>query len=208
MSRHLPLNPHIDVLKKQAKALLSDHQTEQPEALRRVAAVVDDLPPGAVQGFSLRHAQQVLAREYEFSSWQALVDHVQGMSEQDWAVGRFAFYQTLADDLVDSYRAGNTSTYGVLGDEMNRRMQAKVDETAAAQGAICALAECQDWAELGSLARSSIDNRGIDRKMLADLAVREPDAFKVIVDEAQAALSKAGPAAQSSSVESSPAEVG
>ena len=48
----------------------------------------------------------------------------------------------------------------------------------------------------------------IDRKMLADLAVREPDAFKVIVDEAQAALSKAGPAAQSSSVESSPAEVG
>jgi flagellar motor switch protein FliM len=50
---------------------------------------------------------------------------------------------------------------------MNRRMQAKVDETAAAQGAICALAECQDWAELGSLARSSIDNRGIDRKMLA-----------------------------------------
>jgi large subunit ribosomal protein L20 len=31
----------------------------------------------------------------------------------------------------------------------------------------------------------------IDRKVLADLAVCEPDAFKVIVDEAQAALAKA-----------------
>mgnify|MGYP001429329220 CR=1 FL=1 len=30
----------------------------------------------------------------------------------------------------------------------------------------------------------------IDRKVLADLAVREPDAFKVIVDEAQSALEK------------------
>ena len=29
----------------------------------------------------------------------------------------------------------------------------------------------------------------VDRKMLADLAVREPDAFKAIVEQAQAALS-------------------
>ena len=49
----------------------------------------------------------------------------------------------------------------------------------------------------------------LDRKVLADLAVREPDAFKVIVDEAQAALAKAVPAAQSSSAaQSSPVEVG
>ncbi|NQU72641.1 MAG: 50S ribosomal protein L20 [Rhodospirillales bacterium] len=48
----------------------------------------------------------------------------------------------------------------------------------------------------------------LDRKVLADLAVREPDAFKVIVDEAQSALAKAVPAAQSSTAQSSPAEVG
>ena len=32
----------------------------------------------------------------------------------------------------------------------------------------------------------------IDRKVLADLAVREPDAFKAIVDQAQAALAQGG----------------
>lgn len=37
----------------------------------------------------------------------------------------------------------------------------------------------------------------IDRKVLADIAVREPDAFKVIVEQAQAALAQAAPAASS-----------
>ena len=32
----------------------------------------------------------------------------------------------------------------------------------------------------------------LDRKVLADLAVREPDAFKSIVDQAQAALAETG----------------
>ncbi len=34
-------------------------------------------------------------------------------------------------------------------------------------------------------------NIEIDRKILADLAVREPDAFKAILDQAQAAIAKA-----------------
>ena len=34
----------------------------------------------------------------------------------------------------------------------------------------------------------------LDRKVLADLAVREPEAFKAIVAQAQAALSQAAPA--------------
>jgi large subunit ribosomal protein L20 len=37
----------------------------------------------------------------------------------------------------------------------------------------------------------------IDRKVLADIAVREPDAFKVIVEQAQAALAQAAPAPSS-----------
>jgi large subunit ribosomal protein L20 len=41
---------------------------------------------------------------------------------------------------------------------------------------------------IDGLARASIE---IDRKVLADLAVREPEAFKAIVDQAQAALQKA-----------------
>jgi len=31
----------------------------------------------------------------------------------------------------------------------------------------------------------------VDRKVLADLAVREPEAFKVLVEQAQAVLAKA-----------------
>lgn len=41
---------------------------------------------------------------------------------------------------------------------------------------------------IDGLAKAAIE---IDRKVLADLAVREPDAFKAIVDQAQAALQKA-----------------
>ena len=41
---------------------------------------------------------------------------------------------------------------------------------------------------------SGLKNAGIeiDRKVLADLAVREPDAFKSLVDQAQSALPTAG----------------
>lgn len=39
-------------------------------------AVAANLPPAATESFTLRHAQQVIAHEYEFTSWQALVDHV------------------------------------------------------------------------------------------------------------------------------------
>src|SRR3954462_302585 len=35
----------------------------------------------------------------------------------------------------------------------------------------------------------------LDRKVLSDIAIREPDAFRAIVDAAQAALAKAAPAA-------------
>ncbi len=40
---------------------------------------------------------------------------------------------------------------------------------------------------MNGLKRAGID---LDRKVLADLAVREPDAFKAIVDQAQAALAE------------------
>lgn len=43
---------------------------------------------------------------------------------------------------------------------------------------------------------SGIKRAGIetDRKILSDLAVREPDAFKALAEKAQAALAEAGPA--------------
>jgi large subunit ribosomal protein L20 len=41
---------------------------------------------------------------------------------------------------------------------------------------------------INGLGRAGVE---IDRKILADLAVREPEAFKALVDQAQAALDKA-----------------
>jgi large subunit ribosomal protein L20 len=40
---------------------------------------------------------------------------------------------------------------------------------------------------INGLSRAGVE---IDRKVLADLAVREPESFKVLVDQAQAALAK------------------
>lgn len=44
---------------------------------------------------------------------------------------------------------------------------------------------------IDGLAKAGIE---VDRKMLADLAVREPDAFKALVEKAQGALSQAAAA--------------
>jgi len=44
---------------------------------------------------------------------------------------------------------------------------------------------------MGGLAKAGIE---IDRKILSDLAIREPDAFAALVQEASAALAKAEPA--------------
>lgn len=41
---------------------------------------------------------------------------------------------------------------------------------------------------MNGIKRAGID---VDRKVLADIAAREPDAFKVLVDKAQAALTQA-----------------
>ena len=167
MSPILPPNPHLDVLKKQAKALLDSHQSGEPDAVQRVSALVDTLPPGASQSFCLRHAQQVLAREYGFPSWQTLADEVNG-SPHDWAADRLVFYSDLAASLADSYRVGNISTYGVLGDEMARSMASEDDAKVGARNSIAHWAGCRNWAELGTVAREAVSGTGeVDREVLA-----------------------------------------
>jgi hypothetical protein len=61
MSRHLPLRPNFEYLKKQAKDLLRDLQQQDPSA-------------------QLADAQHALAREYGFSSWPVLKAHVESVS--------------------------------------------------------------------------------------------------------------------------------
>lgn len=66
MSRDLPARPHLDHLKKQAKALLPSLRHERAEA-------------------TLADALHVLASEYGFASWPKLKAHVQALPLQDVA---------------------------------------------------------------------------------------------------------------------------
>ena len=116
MSPQLPSQPHLDVLKKQARQLLNDHKDGQSEAVARVQAVIADLPAAAAESFGLRHAQQVLAREYGFSSWQALLDQVAGGDRAAPAVD-VPFFSKLATDLVDAQRQGRVQSFGQLGND-------------------------------------------------------------------------------------------
>ena len=123
MSRQLPPQPHLDVLKKQARQLLTDHQAGDSEAVERVQAVLADLPPSAAEAFTLRHAQQVLAREYGFTSWQALVDHV-GRPGGEAPPALPVHYDQLARDLVDALDGGRLQSFGRLGEEFRDHVTA------------------------------------------------------------------------------------
>jgi ankyrin repeat protein len=70
-TRHLPDDPSLEHLKKQAKTLLKQVQAADPEAL----ALVAEFHPTAVDG--LAGAQLVVARRYGFASWARLVHHLE-----------------------------------------------------------------------------------------------------------------------------------
>lgn len=156
MSPQLPPQPHLDVLKKQARQLLNDHQAGQPEAVSRVQAVLADLPPSAAEGFTLRHAQQVLAREYGFTSWKAMADHVGQPASGDpsgpspWLPDH---YDQLARDLVTAWRENRLLPFGRLGEDLRARLphgDGAQEDAALEQArlAVAAASSCSSWADL------------------------------------------------------------
>jgi len=156
MSRQLPPEPHLDVLKKQARQLLRDHRAGQADAVTRVEAHLAGLPPSAGAAFTLRHAQQVLAREYGFSSWQALVEHV-GRPGPDAPSGDAPVvpehYDSLARDLVTALEQGRLPAYGSLGQDFSTRLDsASTHEEPLTQArlAVAALSGCDSWEELAA----------------------------------------------------------
>jgi len=70
--------PNIDNLRKQAKTLLRDWQRGDPDARHRVAAFFSN-----TTRLGLQAAQLVLAREYGFRNWSALVGFVPRMGHFD-----------------------------------------------------------------------------------------------------------------------------
>jgi len=71
----LPARPSLEQLRKQAKHLLREFRAGDASASSRVRAVLPRVIDGA-SALALADAQFVLAREYGFQSWAALVHHV------------------------------------------------------------------------------------------------------------------------------------
>lgn len=72
MPKELPSRPHLDVLRKEAKALRRGVRNGDASALARVADVTRDDPVTTQDGFTILDAQRVIAREYGFTSWPTL----------------------------------------------------------------------------------------------------------------------------------------
>ncbi|HEY0808672.1 MAG TPA: ankyrin repeat domain-containing protein, partial [Longimicrobiales bacterium] len=79
--RSLPAHPNLEQQKKQAKELLQSHSTGEAEARARVRAVLPDK-----QSITLADAQFVLAREYGFTNWAALKEHIESLADDPRSV--------------------------------------------------------------------------------------------------------------------------
>ena len=75
----LPARPSLEQLRKQAKHLLREFRAGDASASSRVRAVLPRVIDGA-SALALADAQFVLAREYGFQSWAALVHHLERLA--------------------------------------------------------------------------------------------------------------------------------
>jgi hypothetical protein len=98
VSRGLPERPHLDVPKREARQLLDDWRTGDPDALERIRARhprfrdADDAAV-ATAAFRLSDAQLVIAREYGFTHWAQMKQRIDANS--------------LARELAVAIRAGD-----------------------------------------------------------------------------------------------------
>ncbi|HVV72023.1 MAG TPA: ankyrin repeat domain-containing protein [Verrucomicrobiae bacterium] len=81
VSRGLPERPHLDVPKRESRALLDHCRNGEPDSLERIRRrhpkfkdVADD--KAIASSFKLSDAQLVIAREYGFSNWTALKQRI------------------------------------------------------------------------------------------------------------------------------------
>lgn len=94
----LPDKPSLEHLKKQAKDLLKNYRAEKAESLERIQKHIKDF---STDKFLLSHAQTVIAREYSFSSWAKLKQHVENIKTKRPKVSaRKTFIQDLVNQLL------------------------------------------------------------------------------------------------------------
>jgi hypothetical protein len=86
VSRDLPSRPHLDVPKREARALLKDFRAGKTEALERIARRHPRFKEASPllsskredRKFLLNDAQLVIAREYGFLNWAELKERIDG----------------------------------------------------------------------------------------------------------------------------------
>lgn len=78
MSPALPARPSLEHLKKQAKELLHSAEATEPAAVQRFRSLGI-----ASSNAKLADAQHVIAREYGFSSWSVLKEHVESAETEE-----------------------------------------------------------------------------------------------------------------------------
>jgi len=94
MSPALPARPSLEHLKKQAKELLHSAEVLDPAAVERFRSLGI-----SSSGAKLADAQHVIAREYGFSSWTTLKEHVESL-EADENPRKALIAAAQADDVA------------------------------------------------------------------------------------------------------------
>ena len=173
----LPARPSLEQLRKQAKELLRQFQAGDVATIQRFRAVDSRFGDVASsEAVALAHAQFVLAREYGFESWVALVHHVQATTSSE-----LREYERLAEELAEAYTSGDftaireiNATYATsyVWDWERGRMQerlpvwfASTERTMAialtdARRLVARQSGFDEWDELArSVARGATDSR-------------------------------------------------
>lgn len=138
----LPSNPSLEHLRSQAKDLLRLVQSADPDALARIRESAPHLVHQPE--FRLHNAQYIVAREYGFASWNAMIAEIEAQRVQSLDATGFAFAvtfaclgagydepsQTLAESLVAQDRtrvAADPSLCWLIGeraplDDLNQKL--------------------------------------------------------------------------------------
>jgi len=103
--KHLPPRPDVKHLKNQAKLLLEAHQRGDLEATRRIQASLPQLadfslPDILEKRITLQQAQHVIAREYGFHDWSALLESLRKKTNT---------YDRYADQYADQIAKRKTA---------------------------------------------------------------------------------------------------
>ncbi len=115
---HLPAQPSLEQLKKQAKELLRQYRAGETSAVQRfLAAAPGQFDTALPQAATLANAQYILARELAFESWPALKRHIEAVPSRT-----IEPYEQLAADVVRACQDAEPGAVERLGELFGGRL--------------------------------------------------------------------------------------